>query len=81
MPAASRQESGTHSGLWLAVVDPDASVTAPGVASREKGEAAGRVSSEVSKNAAVLGKVFVKRFDECTASPNDTQVLVENANG
>ena len=39
MPASSRQEKGTHSGLRLAAVDPDAPVTAPGVASYEKDEA------------------------------------------
>ena len=30
LPAASFQEKGNHSGLRLAVVDPDATVTAPG---------------------------------------------------
>ena len=35
-PASSRQESGIHSGLRLAAVDPDAAVSAPGVASYEK---------------------------------------------
>ena len=80
MPVSSRQERGTHSG-YCPVVDPDATVTVPGVATYEKEEAAGRVSSEVSKNADILGKVFVTRFGDCTVGPNDTQVLVENAKG
>ena len=46
-----------------------------------KEEAAGRASSDVSKNADVLGNVFVKRFGDCAAGPNDTQVLVDNAKG
>ena len=43
MPAASFQEKGNHSGLWLAAADPDATVTAPGTVEHVKGEAMGRV--------------------------------------
>ena len=81
MPASSRQGSGTHSRMWLAVVDPDATATAPGVASYEKEDAAGRVSSEAGKDTDVLGKVFAKRLGDCRSCPSNTQVLVENAKG
>ena len=80
-PASSRQESGTRSGPLLAIVDPDASVTAPGGASYVKEGAAGGASSEVSKHADISGKVFVKRFGFWAAGPNGMQVLVENATG
>ena len=81
LPASSRQECGTHSGLWLPVVDPDATASAPGVASYVKEEAAGRASSEVSENSDILGNVFAERFGDCSTGRNDTQVLVENATG
>ena len=81
MPASPRQEKGTHSGLWLAAVDPDASVTVSGAESYEKDEAAGRTSSEVKKNAGVSGEVLPKRFGECVSSPTDIQALVNDAAG
>ena len=81
MPVAYRQETGARSGLCVAAVDPDATVTAPAVASYEREEAAGGASSEASKNADVLGKVFVKRLGDCAEGPDDTQVCVENAKG
>ena len=57
MPAASFQEKGNHSGLWLAVVDPDAAVTVPGTVEHVKGEAKGREVTGVKENAEVLGKL------------------------
>ena len=62
MPAASFQEKGNHSGLWLAVVDPDAAATAPGVVKQAKDEAGGRASSSARNNAGILGKLFAKWF-------------------
>ena len=41
MPAASRNVKGTHSGLRLAVVDPDATATAPRVRRLGKSRARG----------------------------------------
>ena len=77
-PASLRQERGAHSGLRLAAVDPDATFAAPGVASYEKEEAAGRVAAGVCKDADILGKVVAKRFGDCAVGPNDAQVLVRN---
>ena len=54
-PAASCKEKGAHSGFWLAVVDPDAVVTAPGSASFGKVGDANRGTSEVSRNADSVG--------------------------
>ena len=81
MPAASFQEMGNHSGLWLAVVDPDAAVTVPGTAEHVKSEAMGREVSGVKENAGVLGKLFVKWFENCTNGSGETQTLVDNAMG
>ena len=80
-PASSRQERGAQSGLRLAVVDPGATVTAPGVASYEKDGASGRAPADVSKNGDDLSKVFAKRVGDCTSSLNGARLLVENANG
>ena len=81
IPVSSRQEWGTQSGLWLAVVDPDAAVTAPGVAPHVKEEAAGLEASTVRANAAIFGKLFAKWFGNCASSDKETQVLVGNALG
>ena len=81
MPAASRKGKGTHSGLRLAVVDPDAAVTAPGGASFGKVEDAGRGASEVSRNADISGKVFAERLGDCSRSPSASQDLVADARG
>ena len=80
-PTASREEKGAHSGLRLAVVDPDATVTAPGGASSGKVEDANRGTSEVSRNADMSGEVLVERLGDCPRSPIDTQDLVANAGG
>ena len=65
----------------MAVVDPDATVAAPGVASRVKEEAAGHDASTVRANAVILGKLFAKRFGDCASKSNETQVLADNALG
>ena len=46
MPVSPCQERGTHSGLRLAVADPGAAATVPGVTSYEKDEAARRWKSK-----------------------------------
>ena len=79
MPAASFQEKGNHSGLWLAAVGHEAAATAPGMVSQAKAEAEGRESTSVRTNAGILGKLFVKRFGNCTSKGDETQVLVDNA--
>ena len=79
MPVSSNQEKGTRSGLRLTVVDPDATVTGPGVASHAKEEAAGIESSTVHANAVILGKLFAKWSGNCASSRNQTRVLVDNA--
>ena len=79
MPVSLHQEKGTHSGLWLAVVDLDATAAAPGVDSHEKEEAAGLEASSVRANAVILGKLFVKWFGNCASKGNESQVLVERA--
>ena len=81
MPAASFEEKGNHSGVWLAVTDPDATVTVPGTVEHVEGEAKGQAVSSLVKNAAVLGKLFVKWFGNCTKDAGDTQSLVKNAMG
>ena len=73
------QEKGNHSGLWLAVVGPDAAATAPGVVSRAKEEAAGLESSSARANAVSLGKLFEKRFGDCARKGDETKVLADNA--
>ena len=79
MPAASFQEKGNHSGLRLAAVDPDATVTVPGAVERAKDEAKCRVATGVKENAGVLGKLSAKWFGNCTEKTGDTQSLVDNA--
>ena len=79
MPAASVYEEGTNSGLWLAVADPEATVTALGVVTSCVGKVAGGGRSEAQKNASLLGKVFATRIGECALMSSDTQDLVDNA--
>ena len=79
MPASLSQERGTHSGLWLAVVDPDAAATVPGVVSRVKEEASGLDASGVCTNAAILGKLFAKWFGNCSSKGDGAEVLAGNA--
>ena len=78
-PVSSRRGVGTHSGLWLTAVDPDAAATAPGVAPHVKGEAAGVEASTVCANAVISGKLSVKWPGNCANTSKETQVLVENA--
>ena len=77
--ASSSQAKGTHSGLWLGAVDPDAAAAVPGVVSRVKEEAAGRDSSGVFTNAQILGKLFVKRSGNCASKGGETKALVGDA--
>ena len=66
-------------GLWLAVVDPDAASTPPGVVSRAKEEAAGLDSSGARANAVILGRLFAKWFVDCARKGDETKVLAGNA--
>ena len=59
-PSSSFQAKGKHSGLRLAVVDPDAAATAPGVVVRAEEEAAGLESSSVLADAAISGMLFAR---------------------
>ena len=79
MPMASDYEGGANSGQWLAVADPDATVTAPGVASHSAVYLAGAGCPEVKENAVLLGQVFVTRFGECALVPSAAGDLVKNA--
>ena len=79
--ASSSQAKGTHSGLWLAAVDPDAAATVPGVASRVKEVAAGLDSSGVYTNAEISGKLFVKWFGKCASKGGETKVLQTGMRG
>ena len=81
MPVSSRREKGAHSGLWLAVVDPDATATVPDFTSRAKEEAAGVEASAAHSNAVILGKLFAKWVGNCTRAGKETQGLVDNALG
>ena len=78
-PVSSSQEEGTRSGLWLTVVDPDATVAAPGFAAHVKEGAAGVEASAAHANAVISGKLFAKWFGNRASSGKETQVLVDNA--
>ena len=65
-PVSTSRERHTRSGLWLTVVDPDATVTAPGFASHAKEEAACVEALAAHSDAVILGKLFVKWFGNCT---------------
>ena len=78
-PASPSQEKGTHSGLWLAAVNPDATATVSGVVSHVEEEAAGRDSPGVYANAEILGNLFGKWFGNCASKGDETKVLVGNA--
>ena len=77
-PSSSYREEGTNSGMWLAVADPGATVTVPGVApDAETDEATGR--SQVKANALLLGKVFASRLSNCSLAPSGMGDLAKNA--
>ena len=78
-PASSPQEKGDHSGLWLAVVDPDAAVAVPGVVLRAKEEAAGLESSSARASAVISGKLFAEWSGDCAKKSGDTKVPADNA--
>ena len=71
-PVSSGREKRTRPGLWLTVVDPDATATASGFASHVEGGAAGVEASTAHSNAAVLGKSFAKWLGNCTRAGRET---------
>ena len=72
-------EIGTDPGAWLAVADPDAGATVPGVTpgSGDSEKVNGR--SLVQESTAPLGKVFGSRFGDCPSGPSASGELVKNA--
>ena len=72
-PVSSSQKKGTRSGLWLAVLDPDATVAVPGAVSRVKEEAAGLEASSLRANAALSGKLFAMWSGNCASKSNETK--------
>ena len=81
MPVSPKRQKRTFSGLWLTVVDRDATVAAPGFAPHVEEEAVGVEASTAHSNAVILGNLFAKWFGNCTRSGKETQVLVDNALG
>ena len=77
-PASASRGKGSHSSMWLTVIDPDATVAAPGAAPHVKEEASGIEASTAHANAVILGRLFTKWFGNRTSSSKETQVLVDN---
>ena len=61
MPSVEASEASLHSGVWVAIVNRDAAVSAPGASCEGAEEFAGP-NGAVMKNAAAVCAIFVLPF-------------------
>ena len=79
MPTLSDYEKGTNSGARLAVADPDAGVTVPGVVPDSGDREKVRGRSLVKGNAALLAKGSAVRIGDHSSDPSASGELLTNA--
>ena len=79
VPVASGLNSGPSSGLWLAVTDHDAALTAPGAAPTETYKMVisreSKTAAREARNYATMLDLFEWKFSGCCCTPGASSIL------
>ena len=79
MPTLSDYEKCTYSGALSGASDPDVPATAAGVAPCDDAGEGESIRPSAQENAALLGKMFAPRFEDCSSNQSTAEELAENA--